>query len=109
MGWSDIKRQARIDIHANFTWPATYTPPGVGATPLSVSVRRHTKILTEGDIQSLGYAQVVEDVNRVVFLASEVTPEIGGVVTFEDGFSYTVSVVHPYDGEPVIRCDVMQN
>lgn len=108
MGWPDIKRQARLAVHTAFTWPAVYTPPDVGAVSVPVSVRRHTKILSEGDQNGAGFAVVREDVNRIVFLASEVTPERKGVVEFEDGFRYAIDLIEPHDGEPVIACSVTQ-
>lgn len=108
MGWPELKQKARLAVHSAFTWPATYTPPGAGAVSQSVSVRRHTKILSEGDQNNAGFALVREDVNRVIFLASEVTPVRLGVVEFADGTRYSIELIEPHEGEPVIACDVRQ-
>lgn len=104
--WLRQKQEAKLAVHRQFAISATYTPPGVGASPVSVQVRHHTRIAQFGDLDREGFAQVVEDVNQIVFQLCQVSPEKRGVVEFEDGRRYRIDTVQPsLDGE-YARCDV---
>lgn len=105
--WHDTRRNSRLAVHARFAVPATYTPPN-GGVPVSCSVRLHTKIARFGDLDREGYAEVVEDVNRVVFLQSEVPePARKGVVRITaTGVEYTIDIVVPPDDDTIIACEV---
>lgn len=106
MGWSDIKRQARLRVHAQFAVSATYTPPGQGSAPIPCQVRLHTKIARFGDLDREGYAEVVEDVNRIIFLQSELKPARKGLVTLYSGHQFTVDLIEPPTDDTVWVCEV---
>lgn len=103
--WQRQKDEAQLAVHRQFALPATYTPPGVGASPVVVQVRHHTRVATYGDLDREGFAQTVDDVNQIIFDTCEATPEKRGVVEFEDGRRYKVETVQPQLGR-FVRCDV---
>lgn len=109
MGWQETRRAARLAVHRQFAVPATYTAPAPGAVPVDCSVRLHTRIARFGDLDREGYAQVVEDINRVVFLQSEVpSPQRKGVVTItSNGLQFTIDLKVPSDSDDtIIVCEV---
>lgn len=106
MNWADTKRQARLRVHAQFAVSAEYTPPLAGATPIPCQVRLHNKIARFGDLDREGYAEVVEDINRVIFLQSEVTPARLGLVTLYSGQQFTIDVIEPPTDDTVVVCNV---
>ena len=105
MGWADTRAAARLAVHQEFGLPATYTAPDVGAVPLPITVRWHTKSVRHGDLDREGYAQQNEDVNRMLFDRTEIVPIRNGVVVL-DGMTYFVDFVLPHEGTQFIPCDV---
>lgn len=105
MGWADIKRQARLRVHAQFAVSATYSAPN-SADPIPCNVRLHTKIAQFGDLDREGFGQVVEDINRVIFLQSEVTPVRKGLVTLYSGHQFTIDIIEPRTDDTVWVCEV---
>ncbi len=103
--WQRQKDEAQLAVHRQFALPATYTAPGVGASPVVVYVRHHTRIATFGDLDREGFAQTVDDVNQIIFDTCEATPEKRGVVEFDDGRRYKIDLVQPATGR-FARCDV---
>lgn len=84
MGWQDIRAAAREVVHTTFAVVATYYAPGsVVAVP--VMVRHHTAMWTGGDLDREGYAEQIEDVNRLVLDTEEVTPQYKGKVVLANG------------------------
>lgn len=77
MGWQEIRAAARDVVHATFGFPAMYFAPGSGVGQL-VTVRHHTGTWTGGDLDREGYAEQIEDVNRIVIDTEEVTPQHKG-------------------------------
>jgi hypothetical protein len=103
--WLRQKGEAQLAVHRQFAIPATYTPPSVGASPVVVYVRHHTRVAVYGDLDREGFAQTVDDVNAITFDTCEVMPEKRGVVEFDDGRRYKVETVQPQIGR-FVRCDV---
>jgi len=69
--WADIKRTARENVHETFSLSAQHTNVRTNiASP--VSVRLHNKLATIGDLDREGYSQEVAEVDRLIFLKSEV-------------------------------------
>ena len=106
MGWADTKRAARLRVHAQFAVSAEYTGPALGSPPVPCNVRVHTKIARYGDLDREGFAEVVEDINRVIFLQSEVTPVRKGIVTIYSGHQFAIEVIVPSDDDTVTVCEV---
>lgn len=74
MAWIDIVQQARAVVHETFKRDALYYPSSdVSGSGVPVSVRLHDSQVMTGDLDREGYSQVYEDVERLVFLTSEVT------------------------------------
>ena len=92
MGWAEIRQRARRVVHSTFSLPAVYTAPGIGAVPVPCMARMHNEAKLFGDLDREGYAQVIEDVNQVVFDALEVEPAKNGVVTFYSDAARTIVV-----------------
>lgn len=103
--WDELRRQTRQAVHATFAFPATYTPPGGGAS-VEINARLHTRAVRFGDLDREGYAQVFEDVNRVVLDLAEVSPVNRAQIDFGDGRVYSIVNVIDRPGEPVIECEV---
>lgn len=104
--WRDLKRDAKQSVHDCFAVPALYTAPN--ASPVAVHVRHHTRVVQYGDLDREGYAQVVQDVNQIIFLSCEADPVKRGVVEFEDGSQYIIDTVQPSLDGLTVTCDVAQ-
>lgn len=98
MSFRDVKNAARLDLHQAMQVEANYYAGGAPAVPITVRVHSKTKAL--GDLQgtSLTYAEVREDVTRLVFLNSQITPVRGAVVVVAADEGYRVDTVDPKDG-----------
>ncbi len=96
MAWDDIRQEARLAVHREFGVPAVYQSPVSGAEPVPCTVRFHTRIARFGDLDREGFAQVVEDINRVIFMRSEVDPLRRGTVTI-NGRTFVLEVREPSD------------
>lgn len=96
MAWGEIRQEARLAVHSEFGRSASYLPVAPGAVPVPCTVRYHTRIVRQGDLDREGYAQVVEDINRVIFLRSEVVGERGGIVTINTR-GYSLDFLEPSD------------
>ncbi len=109
MGWAETRALARSAVHQAFGLAASYLPPGGGALITGLTVRWHSRTVRHGDLDREGYAQVQEDVNRIMIDTAEVPcPERGGLITLtDDGRCYRVEYVLPYDGA-FAPCDVVQ-
>lgn len=107
MAWDEIKREARLAVHAEFGISATYLPPdgAVGVDEIPVTVRYHTRIARQGAIEDVGFAAVAEDVNQLVFLQSEVNPERGATITVL-GIEFAIDYTLPPDDDTVVAAEV---
>lgn len=78
MSWADIRNEITAACHEQFAVPATYyeyTSGGISAWTLhpDVMVRFHSRHVRDGDLDREGYAEALEDVNRVVFYLADLT------------------------------------
>ena len=71
-------------VHATFGVAATYYAPG-SSVGIPVTVRHHTTTWTGGDLDREGYAEQIEDVNRIVMDTAEVMPIYKGKVVIGNG------------------------
>lgn len=94
----------RLALHAEFGLSAVYTPPGGEAVP-DITVRYHTRLVKQGDLDNQGFAEIVENVTKIVFLQSEVPePAIGGTVVVL-GYTFIIEFVNPPDA-PTVTAEV---
>lgn len=109
MGWAETRGLARAAVHEAFGLSATYLPPGGGPTITGLTVRWHSRTVRHGDLDREGYAQVQEDVNRIMVNTAEVPdPERGAIITLtDDGRQYRIDYVLPFDGA-FAPCDVVR-
>jgi len=105
VGWAQTRAAARLEVHRQFGFPATYTAPTAGSAPVSCTVRLHSKIARFGDLDREGYAEVVEDVTKIIFLQSEVAPVRKALVEVS-GKQYTIDLVVPPDDDLIVTCEV---
>lgn len=110
MDWTEIRKQARAQVHQTFARMVTYTPKGGGAgTP--VSVRLHTRLVTHGDLDREGYSQTVEEVERVVFITIDAVRAgvgRGGTITTKDGQKYRLELRDPQRDPQTIEYQVLR-
>lgn len=98
----DLKRQMRRDVHNTFGLEASYSDPTL-LEPVDVIVRWHSRYETFGNLAEQGYAEVVDNVDRIVFDVDELveldlTPRVGGQVTItETGWNNAVLVLQISD------------
>lgn len=80
-----IKAKARRDVHASLSVSARYESYSQEVIVDGLSVRWHNKRQLVGDLDSGGYAQIIDGVERIVFMQDElqakgVTLEGGDVI-----------------------------
>lgn len=110
MTFLDLKARTRRTVHATFAVPCVLQ---TGEGSWNATARLHNKMAIGGDIESQGYAGIIEGINRVIFNREElnaldeglgVIPARGDRVTFPDhngsGMDVTVELDarDPYDG-----------
>lgn len=67
-----------------------------------ITARWHSKIVRQGDLESSGYAEVIDGIDRIVLIPED-TPCVefrqGGTITFEDdGRVFRLVSLEPQDG-----------
>jgi len=111
--WSATRAQARAIVHETFSLPATYTGTGEGALTIPILARLHTRIRVFGDLDREGFAQVMDDVTRVIVDGSAVVPARGGTLVFvtpAGTYTFRVEVVQPdVDGNGFIPLTVKKS
>ena len=73
------------------------------STPVAIRVRWHSKIDTTGDLESSGYAAVVEGIDQLVFERAEARLKAittAGTITIPSlgGAVLTLGTLNPYNG-----------
>jgi hypothetical protein len=96
------KKAARQTVMETLGADALYTD-STHLTPVAIRARWHTKIDRFGDNGNLGYAEVIEGVERLILTeaqARQIGVKRGGVVTFPtlDGVAVTLEAMEPKDG-----------
>lgn len=109
MGWAETRAAARATVHESFGLVASYTPPGVGAIPVTgITVRWHTRTVRHGDLDREGYPQLQEDVTRIMLDTAEVPEPVRNALIVVDGVgTYAIDTVLPFDGR-FVPCDVVR-
>lgn len=107
MGWADTRKKARRVVHSTFSLPAVYTAPGGGAG-VACLARKHSKTMVFGDLDREQYAQMIADVDQVVFDELEVVPVRGGIVDFGDAGKFRIEEVLPKTDD-FRRCNVVES
>jgi hypothetical protein len=110
MSIRDTRDEMRRALHDALAVPALYvveteTPgeyevvPAAGADGV-ITVRLHTSKTTMGEVKgtSFDYAERLDIVPYIIFLASQVTPEHNVIVSIEPGEAWRVDAVEPRDG-----------
>lgn len=107
--FAQIKHDARRAVHDALAVEAVYTDPdGVNATTLSV--RWHNRINRHGDMDAQGYAEIIENIDRIIFdleelAAKGVTLAREGTVTLSallGGATFSLDAQEP-DSGPIER------
>lgn len=70
--FAEIKAKARRDVHASLSIAARYESYSQDVTA-DLSIRWHNKLALLGDMDNGGYASVIEGVERIIFMRSELT------------------------------------
>lgn len=99
--FATAKSRLRRSVHDTLAVDATYQDDTM-SDPAPIRARWHNKIDRFGDPQQLGYAEIVQGVDRIGLVPSD-TPDIsfraGGVVTFAIyGNAFRLDVLEPSDG-----------
>lgn len=102
---AEIRAQAREAIHVQFAHAAHYTDSGHGV-PVPLNVRWHGQnVAPIGDFEGAGYARILDRVDRIIFLRSELTAAAlvlgrGGRVSFPllGGATFILDHLMPADG-----------
>lgn len=107
MGWAETRAKARRVVHSTFALPAVYTSKD-GNTVVPCNARKHNELKTFGDLDREQYAQVVTDVNQVIFDSLEVEPQKGATVDFGVGQGkYEITLILPKSTDDFQRVEVV--
>lgn len=101
MGIADLKAQARAAIHAAFSYPARYYPPGVTdpllATTCDVRVTEFESS-TQGALEEGMAGRIALSEPRITFLTATDPARKGQVEIIADGRRYQIVNVEPRYG-----------
>lgn len=113
--FAKAKEVARRAIHKTLAVPAFYQDASLN-TPIEIRARWHNVIARFGDDERQGYAEIIERIERIVFIPEVwiTSPTTGhscntgdtfdlkrnGIVTFPayQGITFTLAVREPNDG-----------
>jgi hypothetical protein len=97
MSFAQLKREVRRAVHDAFAVDATYQDASM-LYPVQLRVRYHSRVANPfGDLEGAGYAEIIENAERVVFdleelAAKAITPCKGAKITLvEYGFCATLN------------------
>lgn len=107
MGANSFRSLLYKTVHKTLSELVTYTPP-TGAPIPNVSARLLRGNEVFGDLDREGYAEVSQDVVRIVFQSDEITPVEKAVVVFENGSSYRIKFIRPSENDHEIVTEVVQ-
>lgn len=88
--FAEIKAKARRDVHASLSVSARYESYSQEVVVDDLSVRWHNKQQLVGDMDNGGYAQMIEGIERVIFLRSELQAK---GVEVEEGDTLIITAV----------------
>lgn len=100
--FAEAKRLVRRTVQDTMAVPAFYFSPSDPTTPVPIRARWHNKIDRFGDPETLGYAEIIQGIDRVIFVPEDTpgfTPQRLGKVTFPDyGVTFELGVREPNQG-----------
>lgn len=95
------KTQARRAVHKTLAVPAVYVDDSMNG-PMDIRARWHSRINRFGDLDRQGYAEIIENIDRIIFVPSDhagFMPKRGGRVTFAQyGATFELDTREPKDG-----------
>lgn len=98
--FASLKAQVRQTVHETLGVLAFYQDSSL-STPVEISARWHNKLTLAGDFENNGYAEVLQGIDRVIFMAADsqrIGVKRGGTITFPslggDGISKATFVLH---------------
>ena len=105
--WREQRKASRLAVHRQFAYPAVYAATAT-SVPIRCTARYHTRIARFGDLDRGGFTEVVEDINQVTFLQSEIaTPVRNATVTFPHlDRAFIIEMVDPPDDDVIVVCKV---
>ena len=100
--WQKLKARTRQIVHNTFAGSSTYLDPSL-SVPVPLDVRWHNKMVVGGDLESGGYAEIVEGIERIIFNVPQLelvalVPKVRALVTMEDGTKLRLTVKEPKVG-----------
>lgn len=100
--FADAKAKLRRAVHVTLGVSALYQDSTMSA-PEPIRVRWHSKIDRFGDLESAGYAEIIEGIHRVILdrdQARLLAVRNAGTITIAElgGAVLTLSAMEPYDG-----------
>jgi hypothetical protein len=111
MEWTELRKLSRASVHSTFARPVTYVP-ALGGAGTVVSVRLHTRYARIGDLDREGYSQTIEEIERVIFLASDVARlgiRRGGSITTAEGQKYRLDLKDPTKDDFTVEFQVVRS
>lgn len=98
--FAKIKTDARTRVHQTLRIKARCYPKEDVRNPIDVWLRVHSRLVLDGDLPESGlpFAQRVEVLPRLVFMAAEHRPRVGNTYSLGDGTVYRVTRMEPIDG-----------
>jgi hypothetical protein len=99
VGFRDIKREARRDLHRELEVPALYIATS-GDTPVPVTIRIHSKWDALGDQKGTSFnsAERAERLPSIIFMRDQVpAPRRNAIVSVERGEAYQLGYTQPPD------------
>lgn len=103
---TELRAKARRAIHGAFSVEGSYLDPFT-PEPLPITVRWHHRIDRFGDLNSAGYAEQIDGIERAIFNVEQlqeagITLRRGGVITLSypgwDGIQLRLDTREPRDG-----------
>lgn len=100
--WNELKASTRRIVHDTFAGEAMYSDVSL-SEPVTLDVRWHNRIARNGELESGGYAEIVEGIERVIFDIEElnrkgVSPMAHGRIELADGTVLRLQVCEPIVG-----------
>lgn len=111
MPWDEIRAEISTACHEQFGIPALYyrysSLPGP-VIPASVDVRLHSRHIRTGDLERDGYAEVTEEVERIVFLREQLDAPIARSTVDVNGRYFRLDVQDSRSDETISVWDVTE-
>jgi len=100
--WQSIKGRTRRIVHTTFSGDSTYQDDYLVA-PVGLRVRWHNKIQLVGDLESGGFAESIEGIERIIFDRDELAEKAislhhSGLVVMADGTRLRLHTQEPIVG-----------